>query len=58
MLTFSNSRRIRRYPKSSIIHLPISEYIFNVYNPFSYTNDFINSCSSTISNSRRRNVGR
>lgn len=58
MLTFFNGRRIRRYPKSSIIHLPVSEYIINMYNPFSYTNDFIDSLDSTVSSSKKENVGR
>lgn len=59
MISFSNTRQICRYPNSSIIHLPVSEYIFNVYSPFGYTNDFFDSPNSTKSYSKKRKkVGR
>ena len=58
MISFSNTRQVCRYPKSSMIHLPVSEYIFNLYSPFGYTNDFIDSQNSTKSYSKKRKVGR
>jgi len=33
MVTYSNNRRIYRYPKSSCIHLPWHDHVINFYNP-------------------------
>ncbi|MCT4543070.1 MAG: hypothetical protein N4A63_05980 [Vallitalea sp.] len=56
MITFSNKKRIYRYPNSSIIHLPIDESISSIYSPFSNNYQIIeNSNTNTYFPKRKIN---
>lgn len=59
MVTFSNTRKTRSYPSSSVIHLPASEYIFNIYSPFGYNYRFLlDDKNTTQSYVQKRRIGR
>jgi hypothetical protein len=55
MITFSNTKHTTSYPNSSVIHLPTSDYLLNIYSTYDYNNLFLYDKSNlTQSNIKKR----